>query len=110
MTHVTGPGCVKVSVRFGTTPDSGPWIIRRSAIDSDIEPQMNIEEYIEEVSQGVARGNKQFGTEFEVEEIEIIPDDFPTKGQVAHCAFKLVEFAVNQVREQDSAHQSTTAP
>ena len=108
MTHVTGPGCVMVSLRFGTTPESGPWLIRRSAINSDVEPQMDIKEYVAEVLSGVASGNEQHGTSLEVEEIEIIPDDFPTKGQVAHCASKLVEFAINQEREQGSAHQPTT--
>jgi hypothetical protein len=103
MSHVTGPGCVLVSIRFGTTSESGPLITLRSAIGKNMEPRMNVTEYVEEVLRGVASANEEHQTTLEVEEIEIIPDDFPTKGQVTHCASKLVEFAINEEREQAEA-------
>jgi hypothetical protein len=86
MSHVTGPGCVLVSLKFGSTPEQGPWVTIRAAREALIEPNMNIDTYVAEVIAGVADANKELGTSIEIEEIEIVPDDFPTAGQVRHCA------------------------
>jgi hypothetical protein len=86
MSHVTGPGCVLVSLRFGRTPEKGPWVTIRAAREAQIEPRMNVDAYVAEVLDGVADANSELGSGIEVEEIEIVPDDFPTRGQVRHCA------------------------
>lgn len=86
MTHVTGPGCVLVSLRFGRMPVEGPWITFRSAREAVIDPQMDVDAYIAEVLEGVSEANQEIGSAVEVEEIEIVPDDYPTRGQVKHCA------------------------
>jgi len=52
---------------------------------------MDVDAYVGEVIQGVADANQELGTSVEVEEIEIVPDDFPTRGQVRHCATVLVK-------------------
>lgn len=89
MSHVTGPGCVLVSLKFGATPESGPWVTIRVARDAVIAPNMDVDAYVGEVIAGVADANIELGTTIEVEEIEIVPDDFPTLGQVRHCAKSL---------------------
>lgn len=86
MSHVTGPGCVLVSLRFGIMPAKGPWVTIRAAREAAIDPRMDVDAYVAEVLAGVADANSEFGRSIEVEEIEIVPDDFPTRGQVRHCA------------------------
>ena len=107
ITHVTGPGCVLVSLRFGREPEEGPWITFRSAIEAHTEPMMDVDEYVREVREGIAEANRTHNTNLEVEEIEIVPDDSPTKGQVRYCAMKLAEHQINS--EQDGADQPATA-
>ena len=86
MSHVTGPGCVLVSLRFGTKPEKGPWVTIRAAREAPIDPSMDVDAYVAEVLDGVTDANSELGSSIEVEEIEIVPDDFPTRGQVRHCA------------------------
>jgi hypothetical protein len=89
MSHVTGPGCVLVSLKFGATPERGPWVTIRAEREAVIDTNMDVEAYVTEVIAGVAAANIELGTAIEVEEIEIVPDDFPTSGQVRHCAKSL---------------------
>jgi hypothetical protein len=86
MNHITGPGCVLVSLRFGVTPERGPWVAIRAAREAMVDPSMDLDAYVAEVLEGVADANKELGTSIQVEEIEIVPDDHPTRGQVRHCA------------------------
>ena len=86
MSHVTVAGCVLVSLRFGSTPSGGPWITIRAAQEAVVEPMMDVDAYVAEALEGVAEANRIHGTFLAVEEIEIVPDDFPAKGQVRHCA------------------------
>jgi hypothetical protein len=95
MQHVTGPGCVLLSLCFGETPDSGPRIIRTLASDkSDIEVNFNLEKYVAEVRQGVEKANKEFGGQLQVEEIQIVPDDYPQKMQVEQAAYKIAKAVI----------------
>ena len=57
-------------------------------------PEFDLQEYVDEVLYGVEEGNKTFGGNLEVEEIEISNLDFPARGQVGHCAEKLVGYAL----------------
>jgi hypothetical protein len=115
MSHVTGPGCVLVSLKFGVTPDSGPWVSIRAAREALIDPSMDVDAYVAEVIAGVADANNELGSAIEVEEIEIVPDDFPTLGQVRHCA-KTLTLQYKKSTEQDEAQQpplaalTTTSP
>jgi hypothetical protein len=86
MSHVTGPGCVLVSLRFGTTPESGPLLTFRTARKARVDSSMDLDAYVAEVLDGIADANFELGCAIEVEEIEIVPDDYPTCGQVRHCA------------------------
>ena len=86
MAHVTGPGCVLVSLRFGATPPDGPRVTFRVVRNAPGEPALNVDEYVSEAIDGVAEANRIHGTSVGLLEIEIIPSDYPTKGQVRHCA------------------------
>jgi len=108
MSHVTGPGCVLVSLRFGRTPHKGPWVTIRAAREAPIDPRMDVDAYVAEVMDGVADANSELGSGIEVEEIEIVPDDFPTRGQVRHCA-KTLAVHFKQSTEPDGAGNSHRA-
>lgn len=102
MSHVTGPGCVLVSLRFGRMPHQGPRVTIRAAREAAIDPSMDVDAYIAEVLDGVSEANRELGVTVEVEEIEIVPDDFPRSGQVKHCAKTLVRHYM------ESAEQAST--
>lgn len=102
MSHVTGPGCVQVSLRFGTTPPDGPRVTIRAAREAILEPMMNVDDYVSEALEGVAEANRIHGTSLGLQEIEIVPDDFPTKGQVRHCAKTLATYLV-QTKQSDAS-------
>ncbi|ODA34964.1 hypothetical protein A6X21_04825 [Planctopirus hydrillae] len=101
MSHVTGPGCVLVSLRFGTTPDKGPWVTIRAARGTLIDPSMDVDAYVAEVTAGVADANGELGSAIEVEEIQIVPNDFPRLGQVRHCA-KTLTLQYKKSTEQEA--------
>ncbi len=72
-------------------PDGGPCVVFRGALKSIVEPKMDVAAYVQEALDGVKDANEAHQGELEVEEIEIVPDDYPTKGQVRHCAKTLAE-------------------
>lgn len=84
--HVTGPGYVLVSIRFGKRPADGPSVVRLLARDdNDATMKFDLDHHVAEVVSGVAQANTEFGGVLEVEAIEVVPTDKPQKGQ-AHCA------------------------
>lgn len=88
--HVTGPKCVLVSIRFGKAPSSGPRLIRLLAIDkSEVAVQFDLANHASEIQAGVARANAELGSRLEVEAIEVVPDDYPGKGQAEHVAYQI---------------------
>lgn len=88
--HVTGPKAVLVSLKFGVAPAAGPIIVRRMAMDrSDPTVKFDLDDYTREVLAGVARANGELSGSLEVEQIEIVPDDYPGKGQVEHVAYQI---------------------
>ena len=53
--------------------------------------------YVIDTNQGLAEANLRLGTKVEIEEIEIVPDDYPASGQVKYCTMKLVEHYVQKL-------------
>lgn len=102
MSHVTGRGCVLVSLRFGSAPEKGPWVTIRAAREAPIDPLLDVDAYVAEVLEGVADANSELGTAIDVEEIEIVPDDYPTSGQVRHCAKTLAIYFKEGTRPVDA--------
>ena len=88
--HVTGPKCILVSVRFGKVPAHGPTLIRLLAIDrTESAVQFDLSNHVSEILAGVARANSELGSRLEVEAIEVVPDDYPGKGQAEHVAYQI---------------------
>lgn len=94
--HVTGPGCVLISIRFGKTPESGPHVIRllsRNKTASAIS--FDLENHIREILSGVDAANNEWGGALQVEEIQAVPDDYPKKGQAEYAAYKIACSVLN---------------
>lgn len=88
--HVTGPKCVLVSVRFGKVPPNGPTLIRLLAMDrTEAAVQFDLSNHVSEILAGVARADYELGSRLEVEAIEVVPDDYPGKGQAEHVAYQI---------------------
>jgi hypothetical protein len=44
---------------------------------------------VSEILAGVARANDELGISLEVEAIEVVPDDYPGRGQAEHVAYRI---------------------
>jgi hypothetical protein len=94
--HVTGPACVLVSLKFGTTPDGGPLVIRILAPKMiDPVPKFDVENHVAEVLAGVAQANSELGGSLEVEAVELVPDDYPKRFQARHVAYTIACAVLN---------------
>ena len=88
--HVTGPGHVLVSIRFGKRPAGGPAVVRMLASDdNDATMQFHLDDHVAEVVSGVAQANTELGGALEVEAIEVVPTDKPQKGQAHSAALEI---------------------
>jgi hypothetical protein len=88
--HITGPGAVFVSIRFGQSPADGPRVVRMLAgVKTDSSVSFDLENHINEILRGVEAANAECGGSLQVEEIQIVPDDYPKKGQAEYVAYKI---------------------
>lgn len=85
--HITGPTAVLVSIGFGKTPACGPAVTRLVPLDKDGAIKFDLSEHVSEILAGVARANAETGGSLEVEAIEVVPDDYPGKGQAEQAAY-----------------------
>ena len=51
--------------------------------------QFDLSNHVSEILAGVARANSELGSRLEVEAIEVVPDDYPGKGQAEHVAYQI---------------------
>jgi len=90
--HVTGPGCVLVSIKFGVTPEDGVLVVKRLGLkQEDAKIQFNLKRHINEVLEGVQEANLRFGGDLQVQEIEVVPNDYPQQGQAKYAAYQIAE-------------------
>lgn len=95
--HITGPGCVLVSIKFGKTPDEGVLVVKRLALKkNEAEIQFDLDRHIKEILQGVADANLKYNGKLEVEEVEVVPDDYPKRGQALAAAYKIAEYVLTK--------------
>ena len=87
--HVTGPRCVLVSIRFGKTPERGPYITRLVKNETESAILFDLENHIKEILSGIEAANIECGGTLQVEEIQVAPDDDPKKGQAEYAAYKI---------------------
>ncbi len=88
--HVTGPGCVLVSIRFGTAPSDGPGVVRLLSKEAtQAVVSFDLEAHVNEIMEGVAQANSELNGTLEVQQIEVVPDDFPRPGQARYAAYQI---------------------
>lgn len=95
--HVTGSGSVLVSIKFGITPENGVLVVKRLGLNQDdAQIQFNLEHHKAEVLAGVQEANTKYGGSLQVQEIEIVPNDYPKEGQARYAAFQIAEYVLGK--------------
>jgi hypothetical protein len=95
--HVTGPGCVLVSIKFGVTPESGVLVVKRLGLNQDdAQIQFDLERHKAEILEGVQEANTKYSGDLQVQEIEVVPNDYPKAGQAKYAAFKIAEHVLGK--------------
>ncbi|MBK1877087.1 hypothetical protein [Pelagicoccus mobilis] len=98
--HVTGPGCVLVTLRFGKTPKDGSIVFKKALVDGDGEVKHDVERFVKEVEEGIDQANKEMNDSVEVEEIQIVTDDYPMVGQVARVSYWITKHYIEKGANQ----------
>lgn len=95
--HVTGPGCVLVSIKFGETPEDGVLVVKRLGLNQgDAQVQFDLERHVLEIVEGVKEANLKYGGDLQVQEIEVVPNDYPKQGQARYAAYKITEHVLEK--------------
>ena len=95
--HVTGSGCVLVSIKFGKTPEDGVLVVKRLTLkQKDTGIQFDLSRHIEEILEGVQSANEKHDGNLEVQEVEVVPNDYPQRGQAMSAAFKIAEHVLTK--------------
>ncbi|WP_330959647.1 hypothetical protein [Photobacterium sp. 53610] len=88
--NITGSNWVLVSIKFDQTLAKGVAVIKIITADNvDSKLNFDLNQYIGEVISGVRIANEKYGGDLEVQEIEVIPSDSPSKGQVLTIAYDI---------------------
>jgi hypothetical protein len=88
--HVTGPGHVLVSLKFGQRETSVPEVVRLPPISSaDDALQFDLDRHLQEIESGVAAANRELGGSLRVAAVEVVPDDRPQRGQAEAAAYRI---------------------
>ncbi len=96
--HVSGPGCILVSIKFGETPESGVLVVKRLGLNQeDSTIQFDLKMHIKEIEEGVHEANLKYGGNLQVQEIEVVPNDYPKQGQAKHAAYQIAEYVLSKI-------------
>lgn len=94
--HVTGPGCVLVSIKFGVTPKGGVLVVKRLGLNQEsTQIKFDIERHTNEILDGVQEANLKYAGNLQVQEIEVVPTDYPKPGQAMSAAFQIAEHVLS---------------
>ena len=98
--HVTGSACVLVSIKFGETPENGVLVLKRLSLNlNDAQIQFDIERHTKEILEGVQEANNRHGGNLQVQEIEVVPNDYPKEGQARYTALQIAEYVLGKKNE-----------
>ena len=67
---------------------------RMSLKQEDAQIKFNLDNHIEEILSGVREANENYNGQLEVQEIEVVPNDYPRKGQAKCAAYKIAEYVL----------------
>jgi len=95
--HVTGPSCVLVSIKFGVTPENGVLIIKRVSLNKDdAQIKFNLECHTAEILEGVQEANIKYGGSLQVQEVEVVPDNYPKEGQARYAVYQIAKYVLDR--------------
>ncbi|AMX03824.1 hypothetical protein A3224_15605 [Microbulbifer thermotolerans] len=73
-------------------------MVKRLGIDQDdAQIQFDLERHKIEILEGVQEANIKYGGDLQVQEIEIVPSDYPKEGQARFAAFKISEYVLGKI-------------
>ena len=85
-----------VSIKFGATPEKGINVVKRVSLDETrAEIKFDLDRHLVEVVEGVDEANSKYGSNLEIQEIEVVPNDFPMKGQARYAAYQIAEHVLS---------------
>lgn len=81
-----------MSIRFDEN-HTGPPVITRilGAKHTDLNIKFDLDRTVQEIVEGVQAANAKYSGSLVTAEIQIVPDDYPTKGQAQFAAFRIAE-------------------
>ncbi|VUD63752.1 hypothetical protein TDB9533_03176 [Thalassocella blandensis] len=86
-----------VSIKFGKTSENGVLVVKRLGKDqSEAKILFDLDRHLGEVLDGVQEANQKYGGNLQVQEIEVVPDDYPQKGQARYAAFQIAEHVLGK--------------
>jgi hypothetical protein len=86
-----------VSIKFGVTPENGVLIVKRLGLNQkDAQIQFDLERHINEVIEGVQEANHKYSGNLQVQEIEVVPNDYPQQGQARYAAYQIAEYLLGK--------------
>jgi hypothetical protein len=84
-----------VSIRFDEDHNGPPVITRMLGSNhTDLTIKFDLDRTIQEIDDGVRAANQKYSGKLVIAEIQIVPDDYPAKGQAQAAAFKIAEAAL----------------
>lgn len=88
--HISGPCAVLVSLKFGQAPESGPVVVCLEPIGpGPKEIRFDLVRHLREIGEGVAAANVEFGGDLQITAVEVVPDDYPGRGQAQTTAYRI---------------------
>lgn len=78
-------------------PEKGLIVVKRLSIkQNDTETGFDLKRHIDEILSGVKRANEKYSGSLEVQEIEIVPNDYPKRGQAMSAAYEIAEYILTK--------------
>ena len=62
----------------------------------DAKIQFDLERHVNEILEGVQDANVKYGGNLQVQEIEVVPNDYPKKGQARYAAYQIASHVLGK--------------
>ncbi|KZZ44119.1 hypothetical protein A3759_12140 [Thalassolituus sp. HI0120] len=67
-------------------------VVKRVGLNQDdAQIKFDLERHKTEILEGVQEANIKYGGSLQVQEIEVVPDDYPKEGQARYAAYQIAE-------------------
>lgn len=93
--NISGPTAVFLGLIFSDKGNITPLLVPLPKASGD-EKLLDVEALVAEVREGVDRANQEFNSNLKIHEIQYVPNDYPSKSQVAYLAYKIARTALGK--------------